>query len=210
MAVTSRARGRRLVPVAAAIFVACGLFLTGCSGVSPQEHTRQNPTDHATSRLPKVLSRSVPTSISIPAIHVKSKLIRLGLNDDRTVEVPQPGPDYNKAGWYKNSPTPGQRGPAVILGHIDSAEDGPSVFFHLGELSTGDKVRVARNNHSTAVFTIDHVNEYAKSDFPTKKIYGNTKRATLRLITCGGKFDREKKSYEDNIVAFGHLTESVR
>lgn len=152
------------------------------------------------------MPHSVPTSIAIPAIHVRSDLIKLGLNDDRTVEVPQPGPDYNKAGWYENSPAPGERGPSVILGHIDSAKDGPSVFFRLGGLRKGDQVKVTRKDHSTAIFTIDHVGEYAKSHFPTKKVYGNTKRAALRLITCGGTFNHAKQSYADNIVAFGHLT----
>jgi sortase (surface protein transpeptidase) len=154
------------------------------------------------------MKESVPTSISIPAIHVKSKLVKLGVNKDHTVQVPQPGPDYNKAGWYKYSPTPGQRGPAVILGHIDSAKDGPSVFFHLGDLHHGDKVKVSRKNGSTAVFTIDKVKEYPKTAFPTKKVYGDTPKSTLRLVTCGGKFDDQKKSYQDNIVAFGHLTGS--
>lgn len=155
---------------------------------------------------PKTMAPSVPVSISIPAIDVRSPLITLGLNSDDTIEVPQPGPNYDKAGWYKNSPTPGERGPSVILGHIDSAKEGPSVFFHLGDLDKGDAVTIKRKNHSTAVFTIDRVDEFPKSDFPTQQVYGNTTRATLRLITCGGQFDHGKGSYLDNIVAFGHLT----
>lgn len=154
------------------------------------------------------LSRSRPTSLAIPAINVHSSLLRKGQTADGSIEVPQPGPDYDKAAWYKNSPTPGELGPSVLLGHIDSAKNGPSVFFRLGALEDGDTVSVTRKDGTVAVFTVDRVKKYAKSQFPTLDVYGNTDNAQLRLITCGGDFDDKKESYTDNTVVYAHLSGS--
>lgn len=154
------------------------------------------------------LPASKPTAVSIPAINVQSSLLRLGQNPDGSIEVPQMGPNYNKAGWYKYSPMPGELGPSVILGHIDSAKEGPSVFFRLGALKPGDTASVTRADGTVAVFTVDRVEQYPKSDFPTLKVYGNTDTAQLRLITCGGDFNQAKGSYESDTVVYAHLTSS--
>lgn len=156
-----------------------------------------------------LLPRSTPTHLSIPAIGVESGLIGLGLNADRTVEVPPLGAD-STAGWYRYSPTPGQLGPSIVLGHIDSARYGPGVFFKLGALRKGDTVSVRRSDRTVAVFRVDAVAEYPKDHFPTLTVYGNTDHAALRLITCGGKFDLSTHNYEDNIVAFASLVSSHR
>jgi Sortase domain len=154
-----------------------------------------------------VLPASTPTRLSIPAIGVTSELRPLGLNPDRTVQVPPLGRD-SYAGWYKYSPSPGQLGPSVILGHIDSARNGPGVFFKLGALRPRDTVTVTRADHTVAVFRVERVVEYAKAHFPTAEVYGNTDRAALRLITCGGRFDPSALSYQDNIVAYASLVSS--
>lgn len=170
---------------------------------SSQHATRSSP---ASKQDTAKLSPSRPTSLAIPAIDVHSSLLREGQTADGSIEVPQPGPDYDKAAWYKNSPTPGERGPSVLLGHIDSAKNGPSVFFRLGALDDGDTVSVTRKDGTVAVFTVDRVKEYAKSQFPTLDVYGNTDDAQLRLITCGGDFNDKKDSYVDNTVVYAHLT----
>ena len=138
---------------------------------------------------------------------MKSGLLELGLNPDRTVQVP-PLAANSEAGWYRNSPTPGELAPAVLLGHVDSARYGPGVFFKLGALRKGDTVLVRRADHRVAVFRIEAVAKYAKDHFPTFTVYGNTDHAALRLITCGGKFDLSTHNYEDNIVAFASLVSS--
>jgi LPXTG-site transpeptidase (sortase) family protein len=153
------------------------------------------------------LPASLPVRVDVPAIGARSALVQLGLNADGTVEVPPLERD-SKAGWYRDSPTPGEVGPSVILGHVDSAEYGPGVFFRLGELRQGDEISVARADGSTAVFTVDRVVSVPKDDFPTLEVYGNTDRAELRLITCGGDFDPSARSYVDNIVVFASLTGS--
>ena len=152
-----------------------------------------------------VLRPSVPTRLEIPAIRVRTPLLRLGQRADGTLAVPVPGPHYDQAGWYRYSPTPGARGPAVIVGHIDSRRGGPSVFFRLGELHTGDVVRVARADGTVATFAVQQVRRFHKSAFPTQLVYGNTDQAALRLITCGGPFDTTSGHYLDNIVVTATL-----
>ena len=153
------------------------------------------------------LPASTPTAVSIPAIHVHSSLQELGLDPDGTVQTPQPGPHYDQAGWFTGSATPGQLGVSVILGHIDSAANGPSVFFRLGALRPGDEVLVDRADGRRATFTVDSLQEFPKSHFPTVQVYrGDPDRAGLRLITCGGPFDSAARSYLDNIVVYATLT----
>jgi sortase (surface protein transpeptidase) len=151
-----------------------------------------------------ILSKSIPVHLTIAAIGVSSDMLQLGLNPDRTVQVPPLGRD-SQPGWYQYSPAPGQLGPSIILGHVDSATYGPGVFFKLGALPRGATVSVTRADHQVAVFRVERVVEYPKDHFPTIDVYGNTDRAALRLITCGGTFDLSARSYEDNIVAYASL-----
>ena len=147
---------------------------------------------------------SDPIQITIPQIHVQAGVMLLGLNGDDTVQTP-PLSRVGEAGWYKFSPTPGHLGPSVILGHVDSAQYGLGVFFNLGRLRPGDAVSVLRADHMTAEFSVDRVVEYPKSAFPTQQVYGNTTDSQLRLITCGGQFDKSARSYLDNIIVFASL-----
>ena len=144
----------------------------------------------------------LPVSVSIPAIDVSSELITVGLDPDGTLQVPQPGPDYDKAAWFDGSPRPGEVGPAVVEGHVDSAANGPSVFYDLGALTPGDRIEVAREDGSVVTFEVDDVRAYPKDDFPTLAVYGNTQGPELRLITCGGPFDSSAGHYTDNTVVF--------
>ena len=151
------------------------------------------------------LPRSKPPSLDIPSIGVHSVVRYLGQTADGALETPAPGPYYDDAAWYRYSPTPGSLGPAIMMGHIDSAANGPSVFFRLGELRPGDKVSVTRADGSTAIFVVDEVRSYPKDDFPTQRVYGDIDHAGLRLITCGGAFDDSTGHYLDNIVVFASL-----
>lgn len=155
------------------------------------------------------LPHSRPATISIPAIDVRSDVIPIGKDADGALAVPQPGPDLNKVAWYDASPTPGQLGPSVLEGHIDSV-DGPSIFFRLGALRPGDTIGITREDGSTAVFTVNAVRSYAThADFPRAEIFGaDLDTSTIRLITCGN-FDAAIGHYLGNTVVFAHLT-SVR
>jgi len=155
----------------------------------------------APSAAPLVLAASAPVSLQIPTIGVASDLVPLGLNPDDTIQVPT---DFATAGWYTQAPTPGQTGPAVILGHIDSYR-GPAVFYRLGQLRPGDTTDVARADGTVARFAVDAVRDYPKDHFPTPLVYGPVDYPGLRLITCGGAFDHHTRQYLDNIVVYAHL-----
>jgi len=170
-------------------------------GPLPSGH-RRSPTSVAEPVLPP----SKPVTLDIPAIGVHSSLLSLGLKTDGTVQVPS-GTSYDRAGWYRHSPTPGSIGPAVILGHV-SGDGSASVFFRLGDLRPGDRVTVSRRDGSVASFEISRVRHYPKHRFPTKLVYGNTEDAALRLITCGGLLDSSTGHYVDNIIAFASLVGS--
>ena len=150
-----------------------------------------------------VLPASRPLRLEIPSIDVSTgSLLALGTNTDGSLEVPK---EFDRAGWWTPGPTPGQFGPAVTAGHVDPKR-GPAVFYRLGQLRPGAEVRVQRADGRVARFTVDRVDRFAKDDFPTAQVYGNTtNRAELRLITCGGDFDRRTGHYVDNVVAFAHL-----
>lgn len=152
-----------------------------------------------------VLDESRPVSMTIPAIDARSpQVVELGLHPDRSMEVPQ---DFDLAGWYVHGPAPGELGPAVLAGHVDSAAGGPAVFFRLGALQPGAEVLVEREDGRTAVFAVERVARYPKDAFPTQEVYGDTDHAALRLITCGGAFDSSTGHYVDNVVAFARLKE---
>ncbi|WP_238384618.1 class F sortase [Segeticoccus rhizosphaerae] len=153
-----------------------------------------------------VLPRSKPVRLDITSIGVHSTLITLGTNPDGSVQVP-PLDGGAPAGWYRGSPTPGQLGPAVILGHVDD-DQGPAVFYDLGDLEPGARISVARADHRVAVFRVDRVDSYPKDRFPTTEVYGNTDRAELRLITCGGTWNPTIGHYDHNIVAYATLVSS--
>jgi hypothetical protein len=154
------------------------------------------------------LTRSVPVRLDIPAIGVQTSVVPVGLNDDGTVAVPPLARDA-PAGWYDHLASPGEPGPAVILGHVDSALDGPAVFYRLGTLPRGATVFVRRADGSTAAFTVTAVGEYPKSAFPSRAVYGPAAGPVLRIITCGGDFDHATGTYRDNIVAFATYTSSI-
>jgi sortase (surface protein transpeptidase) len=142
------------------------------------------------------LSLSVPVRLEIPAIGVTSSLVRLGLNADGTMQVPG---DFQVAGWFTGAPQPGQLGPAVIAGHVDS-RTGPAVFYRLRDLRPGDEVRVVRADHRVVRFRVDSLASYPKQALPDDAVYGATTTPALRLITCAGSFDRSRHSYRDNLV----------
>ena len=212
-----RRPGRRLVLVVAVLLLlgggtAVAVGLLGQVADPPLPSAAQHPVSSgapsspppATSAAPPTTSAPAarPVAVSIPAIDVHSALLALGSNPDGTLQVPQPGPDYDSAAWFDGSPRPGDPGPAVIEGHVDSARNGPSVFYSLGALESGDRVEVARADGSTVAFEVYDVRVVPKDDFPTLEVYGNTVGPELRLITCGGPFDRSAGHYEDNVVVF--------
>src|SRR5512142_1538275 len=201
------------VPLAAVALA--GLLVSGCGAPGPgpaaARSPRSGPATAAETREPPGIAgfHSVrtydqlapPVRLQIPAIAVSTPLVRLGRLPDGSIEVPK---DWDTAGWYDRGPRPGQPGPAVILGHVDSTS-GPAVFYRLRALRPGDSVRVGLADGRILVFRVQRVERYPKDRFPTEAVYLPTLNRELRLITCGGEFDYARRSYRDNVVVYATL-----
>ncbi|MER6401417.1 class F sortase [Kitasatospora sp. NPDC001603] len=153
-----------------------------------------------------VLKRSKPTRLRIPQIAVDAPFTELTLNPTGELNAPPPE-DKNLVGWYRDGVSPGERGAAVVAGHVDTAK-GAAVFLLLSLVVPGNKVEVQRADGTVAVFVVDSVETFAKNAFPDQKVYGKTTDSQLRLITCGGVYDKKRKDYLDNVVVFAHLESS--
>lgn len=195
--------------VAAASVVAVGLAMVPATATanvnSPDAIVRASQEPPTVSmpdfRLAPLGPPPQPVELRIPAIGVATDLSELGLRPDRRIEVPA---DPDRAGWYRHRAVPGEPGAAVIVGHVDS-HTGPAVFFELRTLDVGDRVRVDRDDGSVAVFAVTSVETHPKDRFPTRRVYGPTDGHELRLVTCGGTFDEQWRSYDENVVVFAEL-----
>jgi Sortase domain len=143
-----------------------------------------------------------PVRVRIPAAGVDSGLVRLGRAPDGSIEVPG---EFGVAGWYDEGPRPGEPGPAVILGHVDS-RTGPAVFYRVGALPKGAQVLVDRADGSTVAFRVTGTQRVPKVAFPTDAVYAPTLEPSLRLVTCGGSFDATAGSYRDNVIVYADPT----
>jgi hypothetical protein len=150
------------------------------------------------------IGRSTPVRISIPSINVNAPVMPVGLAANGAIDAP-PLADNNLAGWYSGGPSPGQMGPAVVVGHVDGPA-GESVFYNLGRLRPGARITLDLANHHAAMFTVYSVEFYSKVNFPGDRVYGDYSRPGLRLITCGGKFVGGSLGYADNIVVYASMT----
>ena len=143
----------------------------------------------------------IPVRISIPAIDVSAPIIPLGLNPDRTLEVPK---DFGDTGWFTEGPEPGETGAAVVVGHLDS-QAGPAVFYRLSALRPGDRIAITLENGSTVRYVARSTKTVRKTEFPTKLVYAQTKKPTLRLVTCAGEFDEATGQHPDNYIVFATI-----
>jgi hypothetical protein len=147
------------------------------------------------------LSPAIPTRIRIASVDINTALQPVGLSNDGSLQVPS---DPYMAGWYQNSPTPGEIGPTVIDGHVDQV-GGIAIFWRLRYLQPGATIEIDRADGSTAHFLVDSLRQFPQNAFPTQQVYGDIDYAGLRLITCGGSFDTITQHYSDNTVVFGRL-----
>jgi LPXTG-site transpeptidase (sortase) family protein len=185
-------RGRGPAALAAVLIS----LLAACGGGDPDP---ARPEAQASDRAERPdADAAPPTTVELPSIGVRARVIRLGLTEDGALETPK---DYAETGWWSGGHAPGERGPAVIAGHVDS-KDGPAVFYELDELGEGDRVRVRRADGSVVAFAVQRIERHSKDDFPTDAVYGPTSHSTLRLITCSGDFDESTGHYVDNTIVF--------
>jgi len=217
---STRSTGSRrgfLIALVVALLAALVVVLVLTLGGAPGPDTAQPPPAQPVAVVPvqprvssqdavAAMPRSEPVSIDIPKIDAHSTLVPLGLNPDNTVAVP-PVTTPLQAGWYTYAPTPGETGPAVVLGHVDGNHQ-KGIFFRLKELAPGDRVSIARKDGTTVVFEVTKVHQVPKKDFEAEGVYDDTAGPELRLITCGGVFDRSAHNYVDNIVVYARLVQA--
>ncbi|MES2966743.1 MAG: class F sortase [Patescibacteria group bacterium] len=196
---------RHYVLVMAFAIVLIGLVYATIVYVQPFKGGNEVPTTiETTNGIEKqsLFARSAPTRLVIPAINLDTTFVPpLGLLPDQTIAVPD---SYTQVGWYSGGATPGEIGPAVILGHVDT-KDGPAVFYSLGQLTEGDEIQILREDGTTAIFEVTKLQRYPQINFPTLAVYGPTDDATLRLVTCTGTFDKREQTYSHNLVVFATL-----
>lgn len=144
-----------------------------------------------------------PQRMTIPRINLIASVVPVSLQSDGSLAAPE---DFSLAGWYAGGTAPGAPGPSVIVGHVDSHR-GPAVFFRLRELAAGQSIMIETANNVSLTFVVERIEQHPKDRFPTTEVYGSTNQRVLRLITCGGEFDRTVGSYRDNIVVFAKLAE---
>ncbi|GAA3766418.1 class F sortase [Streptomyces chiangmaiensis] len=195
-----------MTPLSRRAFVtaAPAALLVGCGGHPAHRATAARPVitpspPPAAARAAPALRRSAPVRLQIPAIGIDTPVMQLGLAPDGSVQVPPVTAD-DRAGWYRHSPTPGQVGPSVVLGHVTVGAYGDGVFRDLARLHRGDRIVVRLENGTAAVFIVGVVRTVAKADFPVEDVYGDVSRPELRLITCGGP--RTGDGYLDNVIVF--------
>jgi hypothetical protein len=180
-----------------AVLAGC-LLLVGCqaSDAGPRPEGAAPP-----ARATGAVGNSEPVSIRIPVIGVDARVVPVGLGPGRNMQVPA----VDLAGWYEPGPRPGEAGPAVIVGHVDSRR-GPAVFFRLGQLHRGDRIMVGRAKGPARSFVVGRVERQPKQALPTERIWNHTRQPVLRLITCGGSFDRATGHYHDNVIVYANLS----
>ena len=187
----------------AAACVALGATAVVCSAIaaaappepSPVAPPAPEPTFHSVRSYVDVAE---PVRLRIPTLGIDAPLTHLGVAPDRSIQVPT---DYATPGWFAGGPRPGQPGPAVILGHVDS-KAGPAVFYRLARLPVGAEVLVDGSDGSTIGFRVRGTQHVAKAAFPTDLVYAPTLEPALRLVTCGGLFDHSRSSYLDNVIVY--------
>lgn len=193
---------------AAALAGASALAVALASGCAAGGSAKAADTPVTAAGASSALAPSVPDHIKIPEIGVDAPLDTVGLDDQGAMREP----DFAKpddAAWYKDGPTPGERGAAAIVGHMDTPQAPKAVFFDLKDLKKDQKIEVHRADGSTAVFAVDEVDTFKKDAFPTDKVYGDTHgTSALRLITCGGNLTKDRH-WDANVVVFAHLTGSA-
>ncbi|WP_363325600.1 class F sortase [uncultured Streptomyces sp.] len=147
--------------------------------------------------------RARPVRLQIPQLRIDAPFTDLVIGPSGVLDAPPPD-DVNLVGWFAGGPSPGEPGASVVAGHVDT-KSAPAVFARLGELATGSRFFVHRDDGTTATFRVDSVESFPKDGFPDDRVYKNTPDAQIRLITCAGDYDRKAGGYTENLVVFAHL-----
>lgn len=188
---------------AAVAFAAAGLLLAPVAGCGATDAPAPSAgAASEASRSADAPKAPAPARLTVPSLGIDSSLLRLGLNEDGTVEVP-PAEEGMTAGWYAGGAVPGEQGAAVLIGHNDT-RFGKAVFHDLHSIEKGADIVVADGNGEESHFTVTGTETVSKNAFPTEKVYGVTGERVLRLITCDGAFDADGHPV-DNLIVYAAL-----
>lgn len=184
-------------------FVAIGLTLTLFAVIREFNKTEVlassvKPKDVSTV-VPKNTDSPNPVLLTIPSLNISAGFEPLGLNPDRTLEVPK---NDMGVGWFIHGAKPGQIGTSIIVGHLDSVK-GPAVFANLNKIKPGDKIIIKRDDGSVVTYRVDYLSKFSQDNFPTQAVYSPVSFAGIRLITCSGVWNKKTGHYSDNLVVFG-------
>jgi LPXTG-site transpeptidase (sortase) family protein len=185
--------------VVSVLFLVAGA-IWGIKLFRQQQSVIHNTLPSKTIPIVKNSSHVVPVSISIPALGINTSIVNLFVDDAGTLEVPTNPSDV---GWYEGSKVPGEDGPTVMVGHLDSVS-GAAIFWNLRKLKSGDKIQITRSDGSKAIFTMQSKENFSQNNFPTKLVYGGNE-PSLRLITCSGTYSHKAGHYSQNLVVFAKL-----
>lgn len=198
--------------VVATVLIVIGLCGTGWFGSQIAQGHKLEPLKTFSSPPPakeatsvKPLPKSTPTHISVSSVGIDAPITPVGQDAEGSIEMP-PLFDWT-TGWYKYSPTPGEVGPSIIVGHVDTYK-GISVFWKLRDVKQGDVIEITRADGSTVKFRVSGLKQFEQANFPTQEVYGNLKYPGLRLITCGGSFNQQTESYTQNTVVYAFMIKS--
>jgi len=150
---------------------------------------------------PVGLTRSTPLHLKVASIGLNTDLITTSKNISGELQVPE---RFDVAAWYDLSPTPGELGPSVIVGHL-TGYWGDAVFGKLQLVNLNDVISVNRADGSTVNFRVNRISQFPQDSFPTEDVYGNTEYSELRLITCGGVYNYLTGRYSVNTVVFATM-----
>lgn len=180
------------------------ISVSAAPGAAPGTGPSAAPSASASTR--PGLPRAEPTRLKILPIAVDAPFMPLSIGASGQLDAPPPD-DNNLVGWFREGVTPGEAGTAIVAGHLDT-KTGPGVFMNLSSLKPGSLVDVVRKDGTTVTFSVDEVESFSKSDFPNERVYADTPDPQLRLITCGGEYDKKAKDYKENVVVFAHMVSS--
>ena len=150
----------------------------------------------------KPVTAAIPVRIQIVVIDLEAPVLPLGVvSETGQMEVPE---NVDEVGWYRYGPAPGSPGSAVLAAHVDMAGEGPGVFFHLDRLRMGDRIDVDFDDGTTSTFVVSNAERVPKGELNFDSVFSPVGQPLLRLVTCGGSFNRTIRSYDDNVVITAH------
>lgn len=145
---------------------------------------------------------AVPLRLIIPKLSINAQVQKTGINATGAMGVPT---NFTDVAWYQYGTVPGEKGSAVLDGHVDNGLGLDGVFKHLGDITVGDEIDIETNNGNILRFIVSNVELYPYTEVPNDLIFNRNDRARLNLITCEGAWVKGERTYDHRLVVFATL-----